>query len=320
MFSVQLVAAGRRPHELTVDLIYAEIRQGSRTTINDELKLWKDEQTKVDALSAALPPAVANAMLNVWGAAVEHGEAVFQQRREEVEVQLQQAQSLAEAVTLERAALAAQVAELQGKLDARAIELQHCANDIAQERGAKELALERALTAEQEKTELRRASEAQAATMRKTHDETVTGLHSEISAKEQEFRIELGRATERLESVQKHVMLQVSEAREAHKRAEGQLVKAQQKNEQLGVERQQLRAETIALTGQLRQAGAASEETRKESMQLRDERDELLQRLAGANGKLEVMTQQASDAEQRALRAEQALRQPQKRTGRRAVG
>ena len=29
-----IVAAGRRPHELTVDLIYTEIQQGSRTTIN----------------------------------------------------------------------------------------------------------------------------------------------------------------------------------------------------------------------------------------------------------------------------------------------
>ena len=57
-----LVADGRRPHELTVDLIYAAIQQGSRTTINDELKLWKDERAKVDALGADLPPAIADAM------------------------------------------------------------------------------------------------------------------------------------------------------------------------------------------------------------------------------------------------------------------
>ncbi len=75
--AARLVAAGRRPHELTVDLIYAEIRQGSRTTINDELKLWKDEQAKVDALSAALPPSVANAMMAAWAVAVEHGEKGF---------------------------------------------------------------------------------------------------------------------------------------------------------------------------------------------------------------------------------------------------
>jgi hypothetical protein len=48
-----LVASGRPAHELTVDLIYAEIRQGSRTTINDELKLWKDEQARNDARDSA---------------------------------------------------------------------------------------------------------------------------------------------------------------------------------------------------------------------------------------------------------------------------
>jgi len=36
--AAHLVTAGRRPHDLTVDLIYAEIKQGSRTTINDELQ------------------------------------------------------------------------------------------------------------------------------------------------------------------------------------------------------------------------------------------------------------------------------------------
>lgn len=59
-----------------VELIYAEIKQDSRTTINDELKLWKDKQAKADALTAALPPAVASAMLNVWALAVEHGKSV----------------------------------------------------------------------------------------------------------------------------------------------------------------------------------------------------------------------------------------------------
>src|SRR3546814_14391611 len=72
--AAQLVAGAKRPHEITVDQIYAVIQQGSRTTINDELKLWKDERTKIDALSADLPPAVADAMRSLWVAAVEQGE------------------------------------------------------------------------------------------------------------------------------------------------------------------------------------------------------------------------------------------------------
>src|SRR5437899_2292776 len=102
--AAKLVVGGRRPHDLTVDLIYAEIRQGSRTTINDELKLWKDDQAKVDALSTALPAPVANAMLAAWAVAVEHGEHVFDERRAEVEGELTQAVArtdAAEAATTE---------------------------------------------------------------------------------------------------------------------------------------------------------------------------------------------------------------------------
>src|ERR1700751_4781880 len=97
--AVQLLASGRLAHELTVDLIYAEIRQGSRTTINDELKLWKDEQVRNDALAAALPPAVASAMLSVWAIAVEQGEQVFAQRGDELEAEA--AAAITRAGTLE---------------------------------------------------------------------------------------------------------------------------------------------------------------------------------------------------------------------------
>jgi hypothetical protein len=85
--AVCLVAESRLPYELTVDLICAGIRQGSRTMINDELKLWKDEQARIDTLSASLLPAVANTTVSVWAFAVEHGEQVFAQRDDELETE-----------------------------------------------------------------------------------------------------------------------------------------------------------------------------------------------------------------------------------------
>ena len=115
--AARLVAAGRRPHELTVDLIYAEIRQGSRTTINDELKLWKDEQARVDALSAALPPAVANAMLSLWARAIEHGEQVFAQRGEELESEAAAATARAESLATVNLGLEAEVKTLRSQLE-----------------------------------------------------------------------------------------------------------------------------------------------------------------------------------------------------------
>src|SRR3546814_11933877 len=50
--AAQPVAGAKLPHEITVDQIYAVIQQGRRTTINDELQLWKDERTKLAPPSA----------------------------------------------------------------------------------------------------------------------------------------------------------------------------------------------------------------------------------------------------------------------------
>src|SRR3546814_3518157 len=100
--AAQLVAGAKRPHEITVDQIYAVIQQGSRTTINDELKLWKDERTKIDALSADLPPAVADAMRSLWVAAVEQGERAFTEQREAMEAEMSSIQAIGRASGRER--------------------------------------------------------------------------------------------------------------------------------------------------------------------------------------------------------------------------
>src|SRR3546814_12810788 len=86
--AAQLVAGAKRPHEITVDQIYAVIQQGSRTTINDELKLWKDERTKIDALRADLPPAVADAMRSLVVAAADKGERAFTEQHEAIAAEL----------------------------------------------------------------------------------------------------------------------------------------------------------------------------------------------------------------------------------------
>ncbi|TAN24944.1 MAG: integrase, partial [Castellaniella sp.] len=101
--AAQLVVGGKRPHEITVDQIYTAIQQGSRTTINDELKLWKDERTKADALGADLPAAVADAMRTLWVSAVEQGEAVFAEQRGALETALAEAEQQRNAALQTRA-------------------------------------------------------------------------------------------------------------------------------------------------------------------------------------------------------------------------
>lgn len=311
--AARLVAAGRRPHELTVDLIYAEIRQGSRTTINDELKLWKDEQAKVDALSAALPPAMANAMMAAWAVAVEHGEKVFEQRQAEVEGELATALQRAQTIETDLAREQEEAAGLRAQLASRQAEAEALRDEVARGRAAAEATEARALALERQVEASRAEAEQRLAAANAAHERRLTELREAMAAQEQTFRTEIGKATERLEGVQRHVMLQVAEAREATKRAEALLAKAQQKNEELSAEAQQLRAE---LASQAQQSARAQEDLDRVSQaadQLRTERETLIQQFAMLTGKLDAQTAQIESLEHRAIGAEARLEKALKR-------
>ncbi len=70
-------------------------------------------------------------------------------------------------------------------------------------------------------------------TQKSEHRQLLEELQATLAAQERSFQQEIDKATKRLEGVQKHAMLQFDEARDAQKRAEAQLSKANQKNEQL---------------------------------------------------------------------------------------
>lgn len=311
--ATRLVAAGRQPHELTVDLIYAEIRQGSRTTINDELKLWKDEQAKVDALSAALPPAVANAMMAAWAVAVEHGEKVFEQRRDEVEGELAAALQRVQVLETDLARAQDEAAGLRAQSASRQAEVEAARDETARGRAAAEAAQARAQALEQQVEASRTEADQRLTATNAVHERRLAELHEAMTAQEQAFRAEIDKATERLEGVQKHVMQQVTEAREATKRAEMLLAKTQQKNEELLAEAQQLRAELASRT---QQSARTQEDLAKVSQaadQLRIERESLIQQLAMLTGKLDAQTAQIESLEKRAVGAENRLEDALKR-------
>ncbi len=296
----KIVAGGRPAHAITVDLIYAEIRQGSRTTINDELKLWKDEQVKVDALSAALPPAVANAMLATWAVAVEHGEQAFDGRRSEVEGELAQAVSRAEAAEATQASQQAELAALRAQLEDARRDTLVAREETRGEREAKASALEKL-----DALALRLAADADEAArrldgLRDSYEQRLQQQREAHAAAEASFREELARATERLEGVQRHVMLQVSEAREAQKRAEDQLAKAVQRGERLGTELEGLRAQTATQAMQLQRATQDHQAAAMQAKQAQAERDELKVQLANTTGRLEGTQQQVRELVARA--------------------
>ncbi|WP_229011920.1 DNA-binding protein [Paraburkholderia gardini] len=302
--AVRLVTSGRLAHELTVDLIYAEIRQGSRTTINDELKLWKDEQTRNDALAAALPPPVANAMLSVWALAVEQGERVFAQRGDELEAEA--AAALTRAGTLEtaNAELQGELRSVRGQLDDQQARLATVLAELAQTQTGRDASLRLAEASAAERDTLRTQSEQALHDMRSAHLHELEALRTTHTEHEAALRAEVDRATSRLEGVQKRVMLQTEEARDAQRRAEAALSEARQRNEQLVADVQRLSADAAEhrrLAGRHeRQLGSAMEEARD----LRRERDTLAQQLARLQGQLKARDESSSARKTRRSRQE----------------
>ena len=223
--AAQLVAGAKRPHEITVDQIYAVIQQGSRTTINDELKLWKDERTKVDALGADLPPAVADAMRSLWVVAVEQGELTFTEQREAMEAELSSIQRERDEARASRDATIAdgqQRAQQATQLGEQLADLQQ---RLVSESATKNDALGQVHALQQEIASLRTESMRQQEAAVAAQEKQSTEFQARLAERDLAFQTELGTATQRLEAAQDHMLRQIDEAREGQRHAERALAK-----------------------------------------------------------------------------------------------
>jgi chromosome segregation ATPase len=291
--AAQLVASGRLAHELTVDLIYAEIRQGSRTTINDELKLWKDEQTRNDALAAALPPAVANAMLSVWALAVEQGERVFAQRGDELEAEAAASIARARALESANAELQGEIRAVRVQLDDQQTRLAAVLAEHAQAQAGRDAALRSAEAVAAERDIAHAQSEQTLRDVRSAHLRELEALRATHVEHEAALRVEVDQATARLEGVQKRVMLQTEEARDAQRRAEAALSKTRQRNEQLVADIQRISAEAAEHRRLADRHEKQLASVMDEARDLRRERDALAQQAALLQGQLKARSEAA---------------------------
>lgn len=236
-----LVADGRRPHELTVDLIYAAIQQGSRTTINDELKLWKDERTKVDALAADLPPAVADAMRSLWVAAVEQGERTFTEQREAMEAELTSIQVERDEARASRDAAIADGQQRSQQAAQFGEQLAELKQQLVHESAIKNDALGQIHALQQEIASLRTESMRQQEAAVAAQEKQATEFQARLAERDLAFQTELGTATQRLETAQDRMLQQIDEAREGQRHAERSLAKAQRRHEEQQTELTELR-------------------------------------------------------------------------------
>lgn len=316
--AAQLVALGKRPHELTVDSIYAEIKQGSRTTINDELKAWKYEEAKAAALDTSLPPILSNAIRSLWTLAMEQANQSFEQRREEVENALTVA--VAQTGTLERSLATEQdkTAQLGLQLASRQTEVETLRAELMVSRSATDKATVRLQAAEQQILTERNEAEKRSRAARSEaedryslanaeHLKREAGLQALIASNEKQFREEIDRAGMRLESMQNHMLMQVAEARDASKRLEVQLGKAARKHEELAEKEQRVRMDLGSLQFQFQQTYSDLAKAVEEARLVRSERDSLAKELALLTGRLDARIAQIESLERRAMGAESRL-------------
>lgn len=298
-----LVNEGKRPHELTVDLIYAAIRQGSRTTINDELKLWKDERTKADALGANLPSAIADAMRSLWAAAVEQGEQVFGEQRQTLESDLATLQRTHDNVAVERDAALVTVEQLQqetGQLREQNAQVQL---QLSRETEAKRDAQGQIQALQREMATVRADMTQQLEEARNVQQRLTSEFQSTITARDAAFQAERDKANERVEVAQTRMLQETDAARAGLRQAEQQLVKARKRNEEQQADLTELRLEVAR-----HQRKLAESETRMKALaQVKDERDKLTLELATLHGRLAGLTTAVRSAEARAVAAESRL-------------
>ena len=304
-----LVADGRRPHELTVDLIYAAIQQGSRTTINDELKLWKDERAKADALGADLPPAIADAMRSLWVAAVEQGEQVFNEHRQALESDLEALKRAHADVAVERDAAQATVHQLQhevSQLREQGIEVQQ---QLTWETEAKRDALGQVQALQHEVAAVRTDMAQQQEAARQAHDRLTTEFQATIAARDATYQAERDKANERVEAAQARMLQETDAAREGQRHAEHQLAKLRHRSEDQQTSLTELRLDMARLRRELGEG-----EARLAAMaNVTGERDQFALELAATRGQVTGMTAALQSAEARALAAEAQLAMIRKR-------
>jgi len=309
-----LVIGGKRPHELTVDLIYAAIQQGSRTTINDELKLWKDERAKADALGADLPPSIADAMRSLWVAAVEQGEQVFGEHRQALESELTALQRTHDDLVTERDAAQVVVQQLQheaGKLREQSAQTQQ---QLTQEAEAKRDALGQIQSLQHELAAVRADMAQQLEAARQNHDRLTTEFQATIASRDAAFQAERDKANERVEAAQARMLLETDAAREGQRHAEQQMAKLRQRSEDQQTSLTELRMDMARLRREL-----AEGEARLAAMDsVTGERDQLALELAATRGQVTGLTSALQSAEARAVAAENQLtvvhkRRPSKR-------
>ncbi|RCN55827.1 DNA-binding protein [Acidiferrobacter thiooxydans] len=299
----RLVAGGVSVRDITIDSIYAEIRQGSRTTINDELRAWRRERALFDAQVTAIPGPVLSAAEALWSAASQAAEVALRDRRQEVEDQAVAVRERLQALEGQVASEQARSAALNVQVAAQEAVIGTLRQDLAAARTAADTARAQAEMLTSQLETQRADGEHRLNQQRADYESRIAALTEAAAEKDVAYRAEIEKAHARLEGVQNHMLQQVAEARDLAKKAESARALVQQRSDELAVQLQAARVDVAA-------ALAAGAEREARERQEKERLDAAVQSLQGQidearRGEAAARERLAAVGEQIAAQAEQ---------------
>ena len=299
----RLVADGVSVRDITIDSIYAEIRQGSRTTINDELRAWRRERALFDAQVTAIPGPVLSAAEALWSAASQAAEVALRDRRQEVEDQAVAVRERLQALEGQVASEQTRSAALNAQVAAQEAVIGTLRQDLAAARTAADTARAQAEMLTSQLETQRADGEHRLNQQRADYESRIAALTEAAAEKDVAYRAEIEKAHTRLEGVQNHMLQQVAEARDFAKKAESARALVQQRSDELAVQLQAARVDVAA-------AKAAGAEREARERQEKERLDAAVQTLQGQidearRGEAAARERLAAVGEQIAAQAEQ---------------
>ena len=246
-------------------------------------------------------------MRSLWVLAVEHGESVFKQRRDELELALATAGEQLTTAEADGKQMRAAHELLNQQLATLTRQLTEMRQQLTTETTSKNAAASEAHALQQELTALRVESARQLEAIRHEQEKQTSDFQQAIAARDAAFRTELDTATQRLESAQAHMLQQVDDARQGQRRAETHAAKIQQERDKLQEAVAELRMELGLQSRELNERASELESASQEAARLVAEKQQIQTELATARGRIEGIETTVRSLEARALAAETRL-------------
>ena len=299
----KMLAAGLTPNKITVDRIYQEIGQGSRTTINDELKSWRAEQSSIKV--AKVPAELEPMLVRLWSAAMEQAEAGFLAERDRVAEELEMALAEADQLHAQNRAFKQECTEKATQIAAKEASLISLREE--QKTFAAQVDTERAV-AQSRIAELEgklRESEERARLGMEEAARKVAATQKEAAEQQLRLRNDFEEALARQESLLAQLRSDLEAAAERNRQLENQLGAAQAQHGALEREREGLAQQLVELRKELDEAGTLVIAGEKKADEALKKQHQLELELTTAQVKLSAREEALSIAEERRRTAEE---------------